>query len=91
MDSVGKTLVYIYGAATFLPILIASCFWWGLDSNAKLWSGFLVFILTYGAGMVGVVFLAKRELPTTKHAVDRCKKLRGRELNPGLPRDRRKY
>ena len=60
MDSVGKILVYTYGGVTFVPFLIASGFWWGLDSSASLWIGFVVYFVTYGAGMVVVVFMARK-------------------------------
>lgn len=60
IESVGKTLVYTYMGVTFVPLLIASGFWWGLDSGASVWAGFVAYFVTYGAGMGVVVLLARK-------------------------------
>ena len=60
IESVGKTLVYTYMGVTFVPLFIASGFWWGLDSGASVWAGFVAYFVTYGAGMGVVVLLARK-------------------------------
>jgi hypothetical protein len=60
IESVGKTLVYTYMGVTFVPLLIASGFWWGLDSDAHVWAGFVAYFVVYGAGMGVVVLLAQK-------------------------------
>ena len=62
IEEIGASIVFTFMFTNFGSVVLACCLWFGLDSDAQVWAGFVALIGCYSVGVAVTLFFCSMKI-----------------------------